>query len=157
MINNLEINNLKIRDLIYDDILEIFEWRNNYETRIMSINREKISFSNHQKWFYKTIKSDFIKIFIGTISQHKIGITKFDFNKLNGNCEVSINLNPKMRGMNFSTTFLSSSIDKYLISNKSQKLNAKIRKENKASIKIFKKCLFDISNEDEYFYYLERV
>ena len=121
MINNLQINNLIIRDLLYDDILEIFEWRNNYQTRIMSINKEKISFSNHQKWFYKNIKSDFIKIFIGTISQHKIGITKFEFNKLNGHCEVSINLNPKMRGMNFSTTFLSSSIDKYLILNKAYK------------------------------------
>jgi L-amino acid N-acyltransferase YncA len=67
--------------------------------------------------------------------------------------EVSINLNPTMRGKNLSYQLLSDSIKTFKKTNQIS-LTATIKKENKASLIIFKKCSFSIVNEDGSYYHL---
>ena len=67
--------------------------------------------------------------------------------------EVSINLNPIMRGRNISFALLSGAIETYKKNNLVE-LHAKIKKENVVSLKIFQKCKFSVVHEDDACYYL---
>ena len=51
--------------------------------------------------------------------------------------EVSININPKLRGLSLSGTLLKDSINSFISETSVSKLVANIDKKNKASIKIF--------------------
>ena len=142
-----------IRDAELNDSDDIFEWRNDPLSCAMSISEEIITHTVHEIWYRNSLKNPQKKLYIGISSGEKIGICRFDFDELDNISEVSINLNPKMRGKNLSQQFLASSILKYRLYN-CVELKAKIRKENKASLKIFVKCGFTQISEDSSFYFL---
>ena len=144
-----------IREAEIKDSIDVFYWRNDQLSCDMSINNKKISIKDHQKWYQSILKDSLRKLYIGEDSDKKIGICRFDYNELDNCSEVSINLNPKMRGKNLSYEFLINSIKKYLEKTPC-KLKARIKKENKASLKIFEKCGFIYFAKDNNFNYLEK-
>ena len=77
------------------------------------------------------------------------------FDKSVGNAEVSINLNPSMRGLGLATELLACSIEAY---NKDHycDLVAKVKPENEKSLRIFKKVGFTVVAETEICIVLKR-
>ncbi len=144
---------MKIRDAEIDDSFDLFEWRNDQSSRDMSITNKKITREEHEVWYQNSLKNPLRKLYIGLDLNEKIGICRFDYNELDNCSEVSINLNPKMRGKNLAYQFLFGSIKKYIL-DRPCKLKAIIKKENKASLKIFERCNFIYVVEDDNFYYL---
>ena len=144
-----------IKDCGINDLVDILAWRNDPLSCSMSINDKKIGTEEHEKWFQESLINPFKKMYIGENSDGKIGICLFDYDNLDNFSEVSINLNPKMRGKNLSYELLSNCIKIY-IKNNSYKLKATIKKENLASLKIFKKCEFYPFGGDDNFYYLTK-
>jgi len=142
-----------IRKADITDIMDIYQWRNDRHSRSMFLNTSAVSLPEHTKWFETALKENSILVFIGINGAGKIGITRFDLNVNTNSSEVSINLNPEMRGKNMSFDFLSSSI---MIYKKDHlvKLTATIKHENKASLRIFGKCGFLKIAEDNIFQYL---
>ena len=104
------------------------------------------------------------KVFLLSIERNKIetdneskkinSICRFDFNASENCAEVSINLNPEMRGKGLASKLLFHSIKKYREGNLIQ-LKATIKKENIASIKIFKKCDFVQVDENDMCFFLK--
>jgi L-amino acid N-acyltransferase YncA len=123
------------------DMVEILKWRNNRTAILYSTSQKKIEIGEHQKWFKKNSANLDNKIYIGLIAKkkknYKIGMVRFELKSKT--IRVSINLNPKFRGMNLSKKFLKLSIKK-LSAKKS--LIAKIHKDNKRSISCFSSCGF---------------
>jgi L-amino acid N-acyltransferase YncA len=146
---------MMIRAADLSDLQDIFEWRNDNLSRSMFLNTETISLNQHIDWYQRSLKNLHRKIYIGSICNLKIGVVRFDFDAETDRSEVSINLNPKMRGKNYSFTLLFESISLYEQSNKVT-LTATIKKGNSASLKIFNKCSFHIKSEDDFFYHLIR-
>ena len=143
-----------IRNAVIEDTIDVYEWRNDPLSLSMSVNSSIISISEHQKWFKNILLDNNKKIYIGVVEGKKVGVTKFEVDELcNNEANVSINLNPAMRGKNFSFDLLSRSIAIYL-KQKKVKLNAVVKNENLASLKIFKKCGFQKKSEDHIFQYL---
>lgn len=116
-------------------------------------NNRIVGLEEHSEWFQNSLANPSRKIFIGEILNKKIGICRFD-QKNSKNCaEISINLNPAMRGKNLGYIFLKNSMLLYQ-EDKPTNLLAEIRKDNIASIKIFEKCGFVVeSSKDEFISY----
>lgn len=130
-----------IRNANISDIIDIYRWRNDPLSRSMFIDSKLLSIDNHKTWFKETLEDPNKKIYIGIFKGKKIGVTRFDFDKRKTFTEVSINLNPLMRGKNLSLKLLSKSISLFQ-KNTSTKLKATIKNENLSSLKIFKKLGF---------------
>ena len=148
-------NFLKIREVDKEDLEEVLEWRNDIHTRKMFIEQNIISIDNHKIWFENNLSNPLVYMYLGYIENQKIGFCKFELDTFENSAEISINLNPKMRGKNLSYSFLKVAIKTFL-SIKKIDLNAKIKKINKASLSIFDKCKFIVKDSDNDFFYLER-
>jgi len=143
-----------LRDAVIDDLVDVFYWRNDPLSRSMSIDDKLVKKLEHKRWFESALRNPDKQMYIGISEQKKIGITRFDLNKKNGFTEVSINLNPCMRGKNLSFDLLLKSVTFYL-KNKNRKLNAKVKNENLPSLKIFKKVGFIEYENDNIYKYLK--
>lgn len=144
-----------IRAVDLSDLQDIFEWRNDALSRFMSISSGTVSLIDHIDWYQRSLKNPFRKIFIGLTKDKKVGVVRFDLDVDSNESQVSINLNPHLRGKGYSFTLLSRSINLYL-QDQEATLRAIIKKENCGSLKIFGKCNFHIESETEFFYYLTR-
>ena len=144
-----------IRPADLSDLQDIFEWRNDPFSRSMSLSSDKVSLNEHIDWYNRSLKNPHKKIYIGLIDNLKIGVVRFDFDVETDQSEVSINLNPQLRGNGYGSTLLSKSISIYEQSNDTT-LIATIKRENNASLKIFSKCDFHKKSEDDVFYHLIR-
>ena len=143
-----------LRNAIIGDVIDVFNWRNDPVTRCMSPNDKPVQKFEHKEWFESALTNPDKKMYIGIVKEKKIGITRFDFNKKHNFTEVSINLNPLMRGKNLSFELLLKSITFYL-KDKNVKLKAKVKNQNLPSLKIFKKVGFIEYNNDNNYQYLE--
>jgi RimJ/RimL family protein N-acetyltransferase len=130
------------------DLQDIFEWRNDYFNRSMFLSSEVVSLNEHIDWYQRCLKNPHRIIYIGSINELKVGMVRFDFDEDTIQSEVSINLNPPLRGKGFGFKLLSKSISVYK-KIKDTPLIAKVKKENHPSLRIFSKCGFHNKSEDD--------
>ena len=143
---------MKITKASNNDSLDIFQWRNDPLTRQNSVNTNPVSLKDHNQWFNEVLNSRNTELLIGIENSIKVGVCRFCLN-LSNSVEVSINLNPLMRGKRISKKLLEKSINYYLKTNKVM-LTATIRIDNIPSIKIFEELNFiKIKSSDSFNYY----
>lgn len=127
------------------DIRDIFDWRNDSDTRLMSLSTEKVSWDKHQSWFEKAICDSDLLLLMAVSTElvtPKIGIVRFNFQTDGQASEISINLNPATRGLGLATPVLFASL-RFLEENyRTMPLYARIRPENIASRRAFEKTGF---------------
>ena len=132
---------------------DLFAWRNDLHTRKMSMSSELISFESHLIWFRSILDDKNQFLYIGLNEVDKIGFCRFNLNQKEMIAEVSINLNPSMRGKKYSFQLLSLTMEQYFKEQKTD-LIANIKKENLASIRLFVKSGFLLqTSENNYFVY----
>ena len=130
-----------IREASIYDCKDLFEWRNDALTMSMSLDSTPILYENHKKWFTKSLLLKSRYIYIGELNEKKVGVCRFDILDAKIISEVSINLNSHFRGQGVSFELLEGAIKKFKASH-SLDILAKIKRVNKASLKIFKKSGF---------------
>jgi RimJ/RimL family protein N-acetyltransferase len=136
------VNLVSVRKALLDDSRDVWLWRNDEQTRKMSVSEQPIEWSSHETWFSQLLQNPKFSIFVGTDSEgKKIGMCRFDLASDTGCAVVSINLNPEMRGKQLSAVFLAEAM-KVFFETASCDLTALIKKENKASIRCFERCGF---------------
>jgi RimJ/RimL family protein N-acetyltransferase len=134
-------------------IKDVFEWRNDKITRAMSFSSEKINFESHLYWFKNMMNDKNQFVYVGIEEEERIGICSFNLDETNKVAEVSINLNPKMRGKNYGFQLLYLSREKFFTKQKID-LMAKIKETNEPSKRLFNKAGFFIyGKEDNFLYY----
>ena len=150
-IETIEIMKAKIADSE-----DIWLWRNDDLTKKMSITSNDIRWEEHCVWYRNCLIDPNIYFYVGYIDLNKkIGTCRFNVNIDSSFAEVSINMNPKFRGKNLSSKFLSSSIEIFH-SDKNVNLIARIKKINLISIKCFINNGFTLNRNDEdcnYYFY----
>ena len=109
----------------------------------MSLDNNIITPDIHQSWFNKVLVDNSKILYIGELDNKKVGVCRFEFYKSKLVSEVSINLNPKLRGKGYGKLFLKSSILKYIKNNKND-IIATVKNNNLASIRIFNYSGFKI-------------
>ena len=141
------VSKLTIKNADTNDCIDIFNWRNNPESRKMFLISRKVSWDEHKKWFKNSLLNPrkVLLICYDEIKE-KVGIVRFDIE--NTQTLISINLNPSKRGRGLSRQCLTESI-KFFISNYNLngKIVAIIKEENIRSIKSFKSSGFILTNK----------
>ena len=141
------VSKLTIKNADTNDCIDIFNWRNNPESRKMFLISRKVSWDEHKKWFKNSLLNPrkVLLICYDEIKE-KVGIVRFDIE--NTQTLISINLNPLKRGRGLSSQCLTESI-KFFISNYNLngRIVAIIKEENIRSIKSFKSSGFILTNK----------
>ena len=139
-----------IRPATPQDSDDLFTWRNDQQTRAMSISIDEVAHADHDRWFDATLSNPNRVLYIGEVDNNKIGMCRFDIGE-DKTAIVSINLNPLMRGKGWSVEFLKRSIDTFWEISKID-LNATIKHNNTASIKCFENIGFVHKTSDDNFH-----
>lgn len=136
-----DLFNLKIRNAKEKDEKIILKLRNDKLSRQMSGDKNSINLYRHKTWYSSFINSKNSKLKIGYSSNTNdlIGYVRFD--KLtNISYRISINIDRRFRGMKLSIPLLIQSLRSFR--RKDIFFIAEIHKDNKASLKLFKKLGF---------------
>ena len=128
----------------------IFEWANNMDVRNNAINKDKIEWESHLKWYNRRINSETCKILILELNKVPIGQIRYEKNE-NGNWVIDYSIAPEYRNHGFGTIIIKNSLNYF----KSQKVLAQVKKNNFSSIAVFEKLQFkkndtEIINNVEY-------
>ena len=149
------VSKLTIKNADINDCIDIFNWRNNPESRKMFLISRKVSWDEHKEWFKNSLLNPrkVLLICYDEIKE-KVGIVRFDIE--NTQTLISINLNPSKRGRGLSSQCLTESI-KFFVSNYNLKgrIVAIVKEENIRSIKSFKSSGFILTNKKNGKNYLE--
>tara|TARA_R110000765_G_scaffold237982_2_gene340654 strand:+ start:577 stop:1044 length:468 start_codon:yes stop_codon:yes gene_type:complete len=133
-----------LREAIEDDIELIYEWANDNTVRKNAVNKEKIIWEDHKKWYKNKILDSETYIYI---LEENIGQIRFD--KIEDHYEIDYSIDKKYRGKGYGVIIIKEGIKK-LFSDKKKKVlvKAKVKQENIASLKVFRKCNFSLIKEE---------
>ena len=140
---------IKIRLAKIEDSKDIFKWRNDFHTRKMFHSSKIVEWNEHKKWFEKNLMNRKVSLLICTnMKEEKVGVIRFDVS--DNVAEVSINLNPTMRGKAKASECLKKSINFVKRYSPNLKvINAEIKDINLASKKTFEKVGFVFQFENK--------
>src|SRR5687768_12981563 len=123
-----------LRPASSDDVMDVWEWRNDPLTRAMSRSRNEIDRATHREWFTRALGDPSRKLLIGEADGEKVGMVRFDFAD---ETEVSINVNPAHRSRGYGRLLLSQALA--LVSGD---VVAEVGEDNLASQRLFERAGF---------------
>ena len=142
------------------DCQEVFEWRNDRITRLMSSTSEVVLWDDHLRWYECSLTSENRLLLIceakDKVNTCKLGIVRFDFVEDGRMSEISINLSPSVRGKGYGKECLKKAIfymtDEWPMCNL---ISAKVKKINETSKRVFEQVGFSVVAEDDVFWKFE--
>ncbi len=140
---------LLARKVILEDCEVIWQWWNDPVTRSMMKNNDPVPWKQHCVWYENLLKDDSRILCMGLLDNLKIGVVRFDTQGV-GVYEVSINMNPQVRGKGLGWQVLKKSIEFMTKQRKVVKFFATFKKTNVPSKRTFEKAGFSISEELKY-------
>ena len=143
-LNKLSLVKAKIKDKHF-----LYKLVNDHNTIENSINRKKIEFKVHEKWFSKKLKSKNVFIYILKNKILNLGQARVDMNSINKGT-ITYSISNEFRGQNLGYRLIKLLL---LRVKKNITLFAKVRNNNQASKKIFEKCGFIIKKNSNNKYY----
>ena len=128
-------NNIILRPATIGDARHLFEWRNDPETRMQSINTEGILWGKHLLWLKKSLASQSRKIIMEEIEGQPVGTVRLDITAPRS--EISWIVAPSARGRGLGMFMVQKAVETLNCS-----LLAHIKPSNPASMKIAKRVGF---------------
>lgn len=122
---------LSLREADIKDAELLFNWANEINVRTNSINQEPIIWENHLKWFTKKLNDSETKILILISEDKLLGQIRIDLVDSYWNIDYSID--NQFRGKGLGKEIVKLVLNKY----EDYKFKATVKKQNKASIKVF--------------------
>lgn len=95
---------MELRKASMSDAKMLFEWRNDYTTRLNSTNTEEVLWDSHLKWLENSLNDMNRKIFIAEVDHVAVGTIRVDY--LNDHTELSWTIAPDSRGMGYGSAML---------------------------------------------------
>lgn len=123
------------------DSRDIWCWRNDAVTRAMSLSTAEISWDAHVAWFAQALTDVSRRFYVAEANGAKVGMCRFDLAYDGASAEVSINLNPDLRGQGWGAPVLAACIARFR-QDFPVTITATIRPDNAASQRIFARCGF---------------
>ena len=133
---------INLRKAVFQDMDDIFSWRNDLETRKQSFNPNPISYSEHRQWFKKILKSPKHLLYLAVDQKgEKCGVARIDI-KNRQVAEININVAPTYRGKGIGEEMTSQVTKKLFSKRKIRFLLARVKEKNIPSLKLFSKIGF---------------
>ena len=134
---------LLMREVAFQDSEEILAWRNQSEVREFSRNQDLITKETHSQWLNQRLKLIPAQPFwMFESGSGKVGFVRFDLDSAVKLYEISIVVNPAMRGKGFGKEILNRAINKCLSKNSDSNFIAEAHKNNLGSHSLFLNCGF---------------
>jgi|GEM_PF-1928795 len=141
---------LRVYPARLEDSRDIWAWRNDETTRMMSINNEEITWEAHCHWFERILQASDIWTYIALDGYaNKVGVCRFDLDPSGNFASVSINLNPLLRGQGRGTEVVRTGVSTFWADYRTVPIRALIKKDNHASLRCFLKAGFQREPNDE--------
>src|SRR5881628_1520186 len=107
---------IQLRPAEENDAHLLFQWRSDPEAARNSLNNNPLEWIEHKAWFDASIKNKNREIWIGSIGGdydpiHPVGMIRFDH--LEDGTEVSINIEPHLRGWGLGKDLLKEGINRH--------------------------------------------
>jgi len=145
-----------VRRTSESDAQSLFDWRNDEKTRAASVSNNILGWDEHSEWldgvlrdprrFLYVVEDDLVT------PDSRVAVCRFDLSDDASSAEVSINLNPAVRGKGMARQILAEAIAQFhgdCVDG--LPLTATIRPSNLASIRIFTSLGFVRSGADSEF------
>jgi RimJ/RimL family protein N-acetyltransferase len=131
----------------YDrDWADLFAWRNDERTRLMSLSTERVGLEDHLKWLKATLEKPTVRLFVARdpMTAMKVGTARID--QLSATTvELSITVAPRARGLGYAAQVLYHLVRQVPAEfPKTKIIKAQIKEENDASLCAFAACNFAI-------------
>lgn len=136
---------LQLRAVTLDDARALWRWRNDEQTRAMSLQSEPIEWETHLRWL-KSKLSDPNHIF-WMAHQSGAAIGSIRFVRAGNEAVISIGLSSDWRGRGLGTTLIQSACRAIFGMWKVTRIRAQIKAENLASRRAFEKAEFRCQTE----------
>ena len=134
---------ITLRKADISDKEDLLAWRNDLLTRANSFHPEWITEKEHERWFAQAIQDKNKLLLVGYQGKKKFGVVRYN-RVANERYEVSINLDPAMRGQGLGAMLLRQSLPWV-----KGRITARIKKANVISIRAFEKAGYQLKNEDK--------
>lgn len=140
-------NSIALRLATQADCRQLLDWRNDPITVAMSLVAEPVSWEDHVRWFESVLANPNRHLLVAEDSQLKYGTVRFD--EIDDTAEISITVSPDLRGQGVGSKLL----DAAAVWAKNElgldRIIAQIKANNPASIALFKKGGYEITEEGE--------
>jgi UDP-2,4-diacetamido-2,4,6-trideoxy-beta-L-altropyranose hydrolase len=138
----LQKSPIRLRPVHKEDCSLLWCWANDPETRAASFSSEPISWYEHIQWFDAKIRSENCKMYIALDRRDQpVGLIRYDIDSEN-EAVVSITIANQYRGKGYASLIIEKTSSRILRQSKMHQLNAYIKCDNLASIKVFLRAGF---------------
>lgn len=147
-IDSLKMNSkdqvLQLREVKQEDCELLWKWANDPIVRAASFSSQEITWKDHINWFNNKLNSSSCKHFIAINQLNQpIGQIRFEIDQ-QLIAIVSLSLDSQYRGRNYSKLMLQMAMDKLLQNNQINYIQALIKPNNVASIRLFQSVGFEM-------------
>ncbi|HEY9234911.1 MULTISPECIES: GNAT family N-acetyltransferase [Phenylobacterium] len=137
---------MHIRRATSQDALDVLRWRNDPLTRSMSRDGSMIEEPAHLAWFVRAAEDPRRVLLIAEAEGQKLGMVRFDED--GGRWEANINLAPEARGRGLAVPILKRALELFGQAQPATAVEAEIKPQNAASIRIFEAAGFQPQPSD---------
>ncbi len=132
-----QYSGLSVRKLNIFDLYPIFKWRNDKDSRKFSYNPKSFNFLEHLIWYLSNFKNSNQYRYIFTLNLKRICFVNFTNLFNNEIFIISINMNPKFRGLGLSRKVIFLAEKQILRDCHECTILAEIHKHNSTSLNLF--------------------
>ena len=149
---------LFLRNATIEDARDVFDWRNDPDTRANSFNKDELDLESHMLWFGKRLGRENTLMYILMDGSKKAGSIRIDIEGTTG--EISYMIAPLSRGKGFGKKILSL-LEKTLSESEAgkriNKLTGSVLKENRASCRCFDANGYTRTEEEDSYCFIKEV
>jgi RimJ/RimL family protein N-acetyltransferase len=122
----------------------LFAWRNHPDVRKHFFEPKEIPYAEHKAWFEASLQRADRVILIGYRADHPVGVIRFDFpDRGREKAEIDIYVAPERHGQGLGAELLNEGIRWLSEHTTAVTLIAKVKEENTASVRMFRKSGFE--------------
>lgn len=144
----MENKHIHFRAAEKDDMQNLYNWRNDPDTRKASFNTEEVVLEKHVEWFNNSLVNKNRSIFI-MMNDEKESIGQIRFDREGNGAEIDITIAPEYRNQGYGVQALREGCKMYFNNFDVDHIIAKVKKDNIASLKAFEKAGFKMYKENE--------
>jgi RimJ/RimL family protein N-acetyltransferase len=138
---------LTVRTAQSEDVMDVFNWRNDPQVCAMSRDTQPIDEQTHKAWYLRAIDDPNRFLLIGLLDGQKIGMVRFD-HRQTSSWEVSILVAPEARGQGIGRRLLKMALDRLSAVYAPTCLVATVRLNNQRSLMLFHALGFNQESDD---------
>ena len=149
---------LFLRNATIEDAQDVFNWRNDPETRENSFNKEEIDLESHMLWFGKRLGRENTLMYILMNGNKKVGNIRIDIEGTTG--EISYMIAPKARGKGYGKKILAlleKTLSETEAGERINRLKGSVLKNNKASCRCFVSNGYTQSEEEDSYSFTKEI